>query len=336
MLRKHGVVGKFVEFYGPGVSAVPLANRATIGNMSPGVRLHHRDLPDRRGDHQLPRAHRPLRASRSRWSRRTPRSRASGTTRTPSRATPSSSSSTWPPSCRRSPARSARRTGSRSPTPRRPFRAALADYVDDDETGGERPQAGRARAGAARRRRRPRSTRQSDESFPASDAPSHSEGGNGARRARRLARPPGRRADGRPSNPAQVTARRRHRVRARPRRGGHRRDHLLHQHLQPVGDDRRRAAGQERRREGPDPQAVGQDHPGARLQGRHGLLRAGRPHAVPGQARLQPRRLRLHHLHRQLRPAHPGGQPRRSTRTTSPSSRCCPATATSRAGSTPT
>ncbi len=35
MLRKHGVVGKFVEFYGTGVSKVPLANRATIGNMSP-------------------------------------------------------------------------------------------------------------------------------------------------------------------------------------------------------------------------------------------------------------------------------------------------------------
>ncbi len=35
MLRKHGVVGKFVEFYGAGVAAVPLANRATIGNMSP-------------------------------------------------------------------------------------------------------------------------------------------------------------------------------------------------------------------------------------------------------------------------------------------------------------
>jgi len=34
-LRRHGVVGKFVEFYGPGVAAVPLANRATIGNMSP-------------------------------------------------------------------------------------------------------------------------------------------------------------------------------------------------------------------------------------------------------------------------------------------------------------
>ncbi len=34
-LRKHGVVGKFVEFYGPGVTALPMANRATIGNMSP-------------------------------------------------------------------------------------------------------------------------------------------------------------------------------------------------------------------------------------------------------------------------------------------------------------
>ncbi len=35
LLRKHGVVGKFVEFYGDGVAAVPVANRATIGNMSP-------------------------------------------------------------------------------------------------------------------------------------------------------------------------------------------------------------------------------------------------------------------------------------------------------------
>ncbi|MGP5006376.1 aconitate hydratase AcnA [Brachybacterium tyrofermentans] len=35
MLRDHGVVGKFVEFYGEGVTQVPLANRATIGNMSP-------------------------------------------------------------------------------------------------------------------------------------------------------------------------------------------------------------------------------------------------------------------------------------------------------------
>src|SRR5690606_36789547 len=35
MLRKKGVVGRFVEFYGPGISQLPLADRATIGNMSP-------------------------------------------------------------------------------------------------------------------------------------------------------------------------------------------------------------------------------------------------------------------------------------------------------------
>ena len=35
LLRQHGAVGKFVEFYGPGVTQVPVANRATIGNMTP-------------------------------------------------------------------------------------------------------------------------------------------------------------------------------------------------------------------------------------------------------------------------------------------------------------
>ncbi len=47
MLRKKGVVGKFVEFYGPGVSALSLADRATISNMAPGVWRNHRFLPDR-------------------------------------------------------------------------------------------------------------------------------------------------------------------------------------------------------------------------------------------------------------------------------------------------
>ena len=37
MLRKHGVVGKFVEFYGPGLDHLPLADRATIGNMGPST-----------------------------------------------------------------------------------------------------------------------------------------------------------------------------------------------------------------------------------------------------------------------------------------------------------
>jgi len=35
MLREHGVVGKFVEFFGPGMKALSLADRATIANMAP-------------------------------------------------------------------------------------------------------------------------------------------------------------------------------------------------------------------------------------------------------------------------------------------------------------
>ena len=52
--------------------------------------------------------------------------------------------------------------------------------------------------------------------------------------------------------------------RDRPRRGRHRGHHLVHQHLQPLRDDRRRPAGQEGRREGPLAQAVGQDDARAR------------------------------------------------------------------------
>ena len=72
------------------------------------------------------------------------------------------------------------------------------------------------------------------------------------------------------------------------------------------------------------------------LQGGQRLLRAGRPHAVPRQARLQPRRLRLYDVHRQLRPAHPRGQRRGQRERPRRRLACCRATATSRAGSTPT
>jgi aconitate hydratase len=67
MLRHHGVVGKFVEFYGEGVASVPLANRATIGNMSP--------------EYGSTCAIFPLDEESLRYlSRPTPRSRACGTT----------------------------------------------------------------------------------------------------------------------------------------------------------------------------------------------------------------------------------------------------------------
>ncbi len=90
----------------------------------------------------------------------------------------------------------------------------------------------------------------------------------------------------------------------------HRRDHVLHQHVEPLRDDGRRAAGQEGGRARPVAQAVGQDDPRPGLEGGHRLLREGRPDPVPRQARLQRRRLRLHGLHRQLRPADPAGQRR--------------------------
>ena len=89
MLRRHGVVGKFVEFYGDGVGAVPLANRATIGNMSPEYGSTCAIFPIDEETVALPAADRPHRPSSSRWSRRTPRSRACGTTRRASRRTPS-------------------------------------------------------------------------------------------------------------------------------------------------------------------------------------------------------------------------------------------------------
>ncbi len=113
MLRKHGVVGKFVEFYGSGVSAPaagqPRDDRQHVARSSAPPSRSSRSTRRPSSTSSSPAAPR----SSSRWSRPTPRSRASGTTRTPSPATPRSSSSTCRPSCRRSPARSARRTASR-------------------------------------------------------------------------------------------------------------------------------------------------------------------------------------------------------------------------------
>ena len=66
----------------------------------------------------------------------------------------------------------------------------------------------------------------------------------------------------------------------RSRRGGHRGDHELHQHVEPERADRRRPAGEEGRRARPDAQAVGEDEPRARLEGGHRVPGEGRPRAV--------------------------------------------------------
>src|SRR5215207_758560 len=84
-------------------------------------------------------------------------------------------------------------------------------------------------------------------------------------------------------------------------------DHVLHQHVEPVGDDRRRPARAQRRRPRAAVQAVGQDVARAGLEGRHGVLREGGADRAARGARLPPRRLRLYDVHRELRPAARGG-----------------------------
>ena len=81
--------------------------------------------------------------------------------------------------------------------------------------------------------------------------------------------------------------------------------------------------------------AVGQDQPGARIEGGHRVLRSRRAHRAARRAGLRRRGLRVHHLHRQLGPA--AGRDLHGDRRsrTSRCARCCLATATSRAASIP-
>ena len=58
MLRKKGVVGKFVEFYGTGLSSLTLPDRATIANMAPGIRRDDGLLPGGCGDARVSALHR--------------------------------------------------------------------------------------------------------------------------------------------------------------------------------------------------------------------------------------------------------------------------------------
>ncbi len=186
MLRKHGVVGKFVEFYGPGVSVAAAGQPRHDRQHEPGVRLDHRGLPDRPADHRLPEAHRPsrraARAGRGLRQGAGPLARPA----TPSRASPRSSSSTCPRSSRAWPARSGRRTASPCPTPRRPS----APRWPTTPTTPHGEEQGYDEAVA--------------ESFPASDAPSH-EGSNGSAPPSRAGLSAARTGGGRPSNPATVT-----------------------------------------------------------------------------------------------------------------------------------
>ncbi len=106
------------------------------------------------------------------------------------------------------------------------------------------------------------------------------------------------------------------------RDGADRRYHQLHQHLKPERDGRRRAAGTRSGQARSGTKAVGEDQPGPRIKGRDRVPDGRGPHAVPREARLPPGRIRLHHVHRKQRPARPAhrgcdthGGPRRVRRT---------------------
>src|SRR5690348_7010324 len=181
MLRKHGVVGKFVEFYGAGVSVLPLANRATIGNMSPEFGSTIGVFPI---DEETTKYLRLTGRSEDQIALVEAYAKAQGLWHDPS-AEPRFSEyleldlSTVVPSI----------AGPKRPQDRvvlaeakDGFREALGDYVDDtgEQTGYDETVA---------------------ESFPASDPPGDGEHGNGA------PAPHGSPAqvNGRPSNPQQVT-----------------------------------------------------------------------------------------------------------------------------------
>ena len=121
----------------------------------------------------------------------------------------------------------------------------------------------------------------------------------------------------------------------RPWRRGDRRDHLLHQHLQPQRADRRRPAGAQGRGQGPDGQALGEDLAGAGLAGGHAII-SPRPacrtistsSASTSSATAAPPASAIPARCRRR-------SPRRSTTTASSPPRCCRATATSKAASSP-
>ena len=263
-LRQHGVVGKFVEFYGEGVASVPLANRATIGNMSPEfgstaamfpidrVTLDYLRLTGR-SEEQLALVE-AYAKEQGMWL---------------------------------------------DPTLDSYVEPVFSEYLELDLStvvpsiaGPKRPQD---------RIELSRAKEQFQRDLPTLRA----RGRQRCRRGRGGVVPGVRLARDHLVGDARLPDRR-HRgpvVRPVPRRRRDRVDHELHQHVEPVGHDRRGPRREEGRREGPHRQAVGQDVDGARLAGRHQLLREGRPVAVPREAGLPPGRLRLRHLHRQLGPA---------------------------------
>ena len=237
MLRKQGVVGKFVEFFGPGLDYLSVADKATIGNMAPeygatcgffpvdAATIDYLKTSGRKADRvALVSAY----------------AKAQGLFRTAKSADPVFTET---------------------------LTLDLSDVVPS-MAGPKRPEGRVALPAVA-------------DGFATALAGEYKKPDDASKRYR--GREP--------------------QFRSRPWRRRDRGDHLLHQHLQSERADRRGPAGAQRRRQGPEGQAVGEDLAGAGQPGGRGISRQFRTADRSRQGRLQSDRLRLHHLHRQFRSA---------------------------------
>ncbi len=240
-LRKHGVVGKFVEFYGPGLEHLPIADRATLSNMCPeyGATVAIFPIDEMTLDYLRLTGREESRVrlveAYARAQGHVPHGRDAGSR------------------LRRAPGAGpgfGRTEHRRPPAAAGPRHAATGEGL---VRAGAGPHPGRAQAAGG------------------------AGGGDGWR---------GDLGGG-------------------ARGGGDRVDHELHQHLEPERDDRRRSAGEEGGRARPQRETVGQDQPGAGIEGGDRVPSRGRPDAVSRSAGLPPGGLRLRDLHRQQRSAAP-------------------------------
>ena len=271
MLRKRGVVGKFVEFFGPGLAGLTIADRATIGNMAPEYGATCGFFPIDDDTIALSRRHQPRRRRGSTLV--AAYAKAQGMYRTKTTPDPIFTDvlklelASIEPSL----------AGPKRPQDRVRAEGGEVELRHAMEKEFNKRQRQRTRSVDCIRRSPPRWTRTC-------------QGGR-----------------------QQARAGRRPQSRSRPRRRGDRRDHLVHQHLESERDDRRRPARPQGGGQGPHGEAVGEDLAGARLAGGRRISREVRAAEGSRRARLQPGRLRLHHLHRQFRPAAGGNFRRRST-----------------------
>ena len=237
MLRKQGVVGKFVEFFGPGLDYLSVADKATIGNMAPEYGATCGFFPvDAETIDYLKTSGRKA----DRVALVTAYAKAQGLFRT-----------------------------AKSPDPvfTETLTLDLGDVVPS-MAGPKRPEGRVALPAVA-------------EGFAAAMTSEYKKA----------------------ADAVEALCGGESQFRSRPWRRGDRGDHLLHQHLQSERADRRGPVGAQCRRQGPYRQALGQDVAGAGQPGGRGISGQFRTAARSRQGRLQPGRLRLHHLHRQFRPA---------------------------------